>query len=235
MSPLTITGIDTAGEGLTGDLPIHQFGAEILNGGGQRQGVEQTEQLARPITVAERGEGDDAPDGGVGVLAAVLTDAGKVALDVPGIDVPIVERRSEEKNQTVSGMHQVLPHRVHRPPGTPTRGAAVDHRPGLGDRVDSTLGIDRGAEWCAVVEEGAPVPISVPGLGFQALPEMKGPLAPGLRQLGLIQGVGDTGVGLSIAKTLTEAQKGRIWVESHMGVGSTFSVLLPIARKMTEK
>jgi signal transduction histidine kinase len=51
----------------------------------------------------------------------------------------------------------------------------------------------------------------------------------------LIQGVGDTGVGLSIAKTLTEAQKGRIWVESQMGVGSTFSVLLPIARKVVEK
>ena len=50
----------------------------------------------------------------------------------------------------------------------------------------------------------------------------------------LIQGVGDTGVGLSIAKTLTEAQKGRIWVESQMGVGSTFSVLLPLARKAME-
>jgi len=46
----------------------------------------------------------------------------------------------------------------------------------------------------------------------------------------LIQGVGDTGVGLSIAKTLTEAQKGRIWVESQAGTGSTFSVLLPIAK-----
>ena len=46
----------------------------------------------------------------------------------------------------------------------------------------------------------------------------------------LIQGVGDTGVGLSIAKTLTEAQHGRIWVESEQGTGSTFSVLLPIVR-----
>jgi signal transduction histidine kinase len=44
----------------------------------------------------------------------------------------------------------------------------------------------------------------------------------------LIQGIGDTGVGLSIAKTLTEAQHGRIWVESEQGVGATFSVLLPI-------
>ena len=44
----------------------------------------------------------------------------------------------------------------------------------------------------------------------------------------LIQGLGDTGVGLSIAKTLVEAQNGRIWVETDMGTGSTFSVLLPI-------
>jgi two-component system phosphate regulon sensor histidine kinase PhoR len=46
----------------------------------------------------------------------------------------------------------------------------------------------------------------------------------------LIQGVGDTGVGLSIAKTLTEAQHGRIWVESEAGVGATFNVLLPIVK-----
>jgi signal transduction histidine kinase len=44
----------------------------------------------------------------------------------------------------------------------------------------------------------------------------------------LIQGLGDTGVGLSIAKTLVEAQNGRIWVETDMGTGSTFSVLLPV-------
>ena len=44
----------------------------------------------------------------------------------------------------------------------------------------------------------------------------------------LIQGVGDTGVGLSIAKALTEAQGGRIWVDTELGTGSTFSVLLPL-------
>ncbi len=44
----------------------------------------------------------------------------------------------------------------------------------------------------------------------------------------LIQGVGDTGVGLSIAKTLTEAQGGRIWVETEPNSGSTFSVILPL-------
>lgn len=50
----------------------------------------------------------------------------------------------------------------------------------------------------------------------------------------LIQGVGDTGVGLSIARTLTESQHGRIWVESQPGKGATFSVLLPIAKSPIE-
>jgi signal transduction histidine kinase len=42
-------------------------------------------------------------------------------------------------------------------------------------------------------------------------------------------------VGLSITKTLTEAHHGRVWVESEQGVGSTFSVLLPIAGGAVEK
>ena len=49
----------------------------------------------------------------------------------------------------------------------------------------------------------------------------------------LIQGLGDTGVGLSICKSLVEAQNGRLWVETTQGVGSTFSALLPVARPVS--
>jgi signal transduction histidine kinase len=51
----------------------------------------------------------------------------------------------------------------------------------------------------------------------------------------LIQGIGDTGVGLSIAKSLTEAQHGRIWVESEPGKGATFSVLLPLSSESPKR
>lgn len=44
----------------------------------------------------------------------------------------------------------------------------------------------------------------------------------------LIAGLGDTGVGLSIAKALTEAHQGKLWVETNIGVGSTFNVALPL-------
>jgi signal transduction histidine kinase len=50
----------------------------------------------------------------------------------------------------------------------------------------------------------------------------------------LIQGVGDTGVGLSIAKSLCEAQGGRIHVETEMGYGSTLSVIMPFKQPIAE-
>jgi len=43
----------------------------------------------------------------------------------------------------------------------------------------------------------------------------------------LLKGIGDTGIGLTIAKYLVEAHGGNIWIESDPGKTSTFNVMLP--------
>jgi signal transduction histidine kinase len=43
----------------------------------------------------------------------------------------------------------------------------------------------------------------------------------------LIEGLGDTGVGLSLTKALIDAHHGRIWLESEKGSGTIFHVLIP--------
>ena len=48
------------------------------------------------------------------------------------------------------------------------------------------------------------------------------------------QQYGGTGLGLSITKQLVELQKGKIWVESQPGQGSTFFVRLPLMEITTE-
>ena len=48
----------------------------------------------------------------------------------------------------------------------------------------------------------------------------------------LIQGLGDTGVGLAIAKALVETQGGRLSLQTREGVGSIFSFALPLEPKL---
>ena len=50
----------------------------------------------------------------------------------------------------------------------------------------------------------------------------------------LIEGLGETGVGLSIVKSLVEAHGGRVWVDSEIGRGSVFSFLLPISEQFDD-
>ncbi len=45
----------------------------------------------------------------------------------------------------------------------------------------------------------------------------------------LIHGLGDTGVGLSVAKTLVESHGGDLWLETEENVGSVFNFVLPLA------
>ena len=44
----------------------------------------------------------------------------------------------------------------------------------------------------------------------------------------LIEGLGDTAAGLAVAQTLTQTYGGRIWLDSEVGHGSTFSLIFPL-------
>ncbi|PIE82353.1 MAG: hypothetical protein CSA11_00995 [Chloroflexi bacterium] len=51
----------------------------------------------------------------------------------------------------------------------------------------------------------------------------------------LIDGLGETGAGLAVARTLTESNGGRVWIESNQGEGSTLSVLFPLSPNLSQE
>jgi hypothetical protein len=73
--------IDVAGHHVGLDLVAVESGARA----GVVDGVQDREELAGLVTVAERGERDHRPDGGMAVLAAVFPDT-RQYLDVAGLE-----------------------------------------------------------------------------------------------------------------------------------------------------
>jgi signal transduction histidine kinase len=73
------------------------------------------------------------------------------------------------------------------------------------------------------------VEISVSDTGIGIAPEDQPKIFEEFRQVGsdYSHKVEGTGLGLTLAKKFVELHGGRIWVESEVGKGSTFSFTLP--------
>ncbi|MDD5472513.1 MAG: PAS domain S-box protein [Candidatus Methanoperedens sp.] len=85
-------------------------------------------------------------------------------------------------------------------------------------------------------KEGDMAKVSVSDTGIGIREENIGKLFHKFEQLesGISQKYGGTGLGLAITKQLVELHGGRIWAESRLGEGSTFTFMLPIVAKNKE-
>ena len=154
-------------------------------------------------------------------LGAVIDDAvGQLRpqIDKKSIKVNVdLPKRIAELNADRDALQQIVFHLLQNAnAATPLEGtislrAVTDAQPEYGDYL-----------LLQVTDGGGGIPNEyLPGL-FSRVYRATNPIIPG---------VGDTGVGLTIAETLTKALGGRIWVDSEMGKGATFSVLLPLTGK----
>ena len=87
-----------------------------------------------------------------------------------------------------------------------------------------------GTATITINREGDMAKFSVSDTGIGIKEEDKDKLFKDFEQLdsGISKKYGGTGLGLAITKKLVELHGGKIWVESELGAGSTFTFLLPI-------
>jgi signal transduction histidine kinase len=82
----------------------------------------------------------------------------------------------------------------------------------------------------ARVVDGA-VEVSVSDTGVGIAPEDQEAIFEEFRQVGIAaKKVEGTGLGLALSRKFVELHGGRIWVESEVGVGSTFTFTIPMQR-----
>jgi PAS domain S-box-containing protein len=95
---------------------------------------------------------------------------------------------------------------------------------------------ERGTVTITAKKEGDMAQISISDTGIGIKEENIGRLFHKFEQLekGISKKYGGTGLGLDITKHLVELHKGKIWVKSRYGEGSTFTFLLPIEVKKKE-
>ena len=134
------------------------------------------------------------PRPGVGVLTAVLANAGRISPDVAGVVQRAVERRREQEHESIGAAHQLVVGRAYRRPqlaGVPlveVRRRSRQDRPRLRDGVDAALAALRRTDERAIIVERAQVPASVPRHPRDGVTQRSGAGPPRRGQVGLAAG-----------------------------------------------
>ncbi|MDZ7344581.1 MAG: response regulator, partial [candidate division KSB1 bacterium] len=89
---------------------------------------------------------------------------------------------------------------------------------------------DKGSVTCRAKQSNGEIVVSIIDTGMGIAPEDQPKVFEKFKQVGdtLTNKPKGTGLGLTISKEIVEHHGGRIWVESELGKGSTFSFALPI-------
>lgn len=89
---------------------------------------------------------------------------------------------------------------------------------------------DKGSVTCRAKQRNGEIVVSIIDTGMGIAPEDQPKVFEKFKQVGetLTNKPKGTGLGLTICREIVEHHGGRIWVESEMGVGSTFAFALPI-------
>ncbi len=120
-------------------------------------------------------------------------------------------------------MQQVMVNLLSNATKTTPVGGMVEVRAGITDCEDcpQITTDDEEQKWLriSITDSGGGIAEKDAGRVFERLYKADNPL---------IQGLGETGVGLSIVKHLIEAHNGAVWFDTEMGKGTTFHFALPI-------
>ncbi len=207
---------------LRNPLSALKLGCETLPTGGERLDLESCRRMERQVDRLERMVGD--------LLDATRIEAGHLELEIEELDLREPTRAMVELYAPTSPTHEIILHAPEEP--VIVRGDALRLEQVLsnlltnatkyspkGGPVEITLSSEESEALLSVSDRGI-------GIEREELPNVFMPF----RRRRLAAGVSTgAGLGLSIARRIVAAHGGRIEVESQVGVGSTFTVRLPLA------
>ncbi len=163
------------------------------------------------------------------LLDHVRLQAGKLSLDIEEVSVESIMRQAEETFRPLAERHHLHFHIAARDSAVvradPKRVSQI-----VGNLVGNAIKFtpEQGSVTLKVISDGEQVVFQVADDGPGIPPEQISHLFDNFWQARKSDQRG-VGLGLAIAKELVEAHGGKIWVESKVDDGSTFSFSLPAA------